>query len=97
MTELLRSCENLAVEQFDDRVDLPQVHSLNILKALVVDARLAGSIRHHLSHITMLCIEGFTSPVWALRNASTQLFGWLRPLPHCFVSQPSLIFFHLNI
>ena len=77
VTELLGSCENLAVEQFDDRVDLPQVHSLNILKALVVDARLAGSIRHNLSQITMLCIEGFTSPVWALRNAATQLFGKL--------------------
>ena len=76
VTELLGSCECLAVEQVDDRVDLPQVHSLNILKALVVDARLAGSIRHYLSQISMLCIEGFTSPVWPLRNAATQLFGW---------------------
>ncbi|XP_067942888.1 tRNA (32-2'-O)-methyltransferase regulator THADA-like, partial [Watersipora subatra] len=73
--ELLRSCDTLAQVQQDERADLPQVHSLNMLKALVVDAGLTGGVRSYLARITMLCISSFSSPIWSLRNAATQLFA----------------------
>lgn len=79
VAELLKSCDTLATTQQDETTDMPQVHSLNILRALVVDAKLAGSIRCYLARITILCVDSFTSPVWALRNAAMQLFGeWLK-------------------
>lgn len=64
-----------AANQLDDKVDLPQVHCLNILKALVVDAKLSSAIRQYLARVTEICIDSFNSPIWAIRNAATQLFG----------------------
>ena len=75
VSELLQSCDQLVTDQQDVTTDLPQVHSVNILKAIVVDAKLAGAVRCYLGRITMMCIDSFSSPVWALRNAATQLFG----------------------
>lgn len=75
VNELIKSCDKLTTTQGDDTTDMPQVHSLNILKALVVDAKLTGAIRCYLAPIAILCISSFSSTVWALRNAATQLFG----------------------
>ncbi|XP_012935226.1 thyroid adenoma-associated protein homolog [Aplysia californica] len=57
--------------------DLSQSHALNILKVIFSDASLARALFPYLSRATVLVIQGFDSPSWAIRNAATQLISTL--------------------
>ncbi|CAL1526870.1 unnamed protein product [Lymnaea stagnalis] len=57
--------------------DLSQSHALNILKVIFCDASLAPALMPLLSKMTILVVEGFESPSWAIRNAATQLISTL--------------------
>ncbi|NXW24302.1 THADA protein, partial [Circaetus pectoralis] len=56
---------------------IPQVHALNILRALFRDTRLGENIMPYVADGIEVAILGFTSPVWAVRNSSTLLFSAL--------------------
>ncbi|NXL50573.1 THADA protein, partial [Podilymbus podiceps] len=56
---------------------IPQVHALNILRALFRDTRLGENIMPYVADGIQAAILGFTSPVWAIRNSSTLLFSAL--------------------
>lgn len=56
---------------------VPQVHALNILRALYRDTRLGENIIPFVSDGMQAAILGFTSAVWAVRNSSTLLFSTL--------------------
>ncbi|KAM9316838.1 tRNA (32-2'-O)-methyltransferase regulator THADA [Gastrophryne carolinensis] len=56
---------------------IPQVHALNILRAIFRDTRLGESIMPYVGDGTQAAVLGFTSPVWAVRNSSTLLFSTL--------------------
>uniref|UniRef100_A0A8C2T8B1 tRNA (32-2'-O)-methyltransferase regulator THADA n=1 Tax=Coturnix japonica TaxID=93934 RepID=A0A8C2T8B1_COTJA len=56
---------------------IPQVHALNILRALFRDARLGENIMPYVADGIQAAILGFMSPVWAVRNSSTLLFSAL--------------------
>ncbi|CAH6778046.1 Thada [Phodopus roborovskii] len=56
---------------------VPQVHALNILRALFRDTRLGENIIPYIADGAKAAILGFTSPVWAVRNSSTLLFSSL--------------------
>ncbi|NXG36153.1 THADA protein, partial [Dromaius novaehollandiae] len=56
---------------------IPQVHALNILRALFRDTRLGENIMPYVSDGIQAAILGFMSPVWAVRNSSTLLFSAL--------------------
>ncbi|OCT79347.1 hypothetical protein XELAEV_18026159mg [Xenopus laevis] len=56
---------------------IPQVHALNILRALFRDTRLGENVIPYVADGTQAAILGFTSPVWAVRNSSTLLFSTL--------------------
>uniref|UniRef100_A0A3B4T4H6 tRNA (32-2'-O)-methyltransferase regulator THADA n=1 Tax=Seriola dumerili TaxID=41447 RepID=A0A3B4T4H6_SERDU len=58
-------------------VPRPQVHALNILRALYRDTRLGENIIPFVSDGMQAAVLGFTSPVWAVRNSSTLLFSTL--------------------
>ncbi|XP_076016993.1 thyroid adenoma-associated protein [Genypterus blacodes] len=60
-----------------DRSTVPQVHALNILRALYRDTRLGENIIPFVSDGMQAAVLGFTSPVWAVRNSSTLLFSTL--------------------
>ncbi|XP_066553351.1 thyroid adenoma-associated protein [Amia ocellicauda] len=60
-----------------DRSTVPQVHALNILRALFRDTRLGENVVPFVSQGMQAAILGFTSPVWAVRNSSTLLFSTL--------------------
>ena len=62
-------------DDMDQRLDLPQVHALNILKAVFRESSIAQSLMKHMPDATIHAISGFASPDWAMRNAATQLFG----------------------
>ncbi|KAJ8359680.1 hypothetical protein SKAU_G00162050 [Synaphobranchus kaupii] len=59
------------------RSTVPQVHALNILRALYRDTRLGENIVPFVSDGVQAAVLGFTSPVWAVRNSSTLLFSTL--------------------
>ncbi|KAG7462646.1 hypothetical protein MATL_G00186950 [Megalops atlanticus] len=56
---------------------VPQVHALNILRALYRDTRLGENIVPFVADGMQAAVLGFTSPVWAVRNSSTLLFSTL--------------------
>ncbi|KAI3362945.1 hypothetical protein L3Q82_011619 [Scortum barcoo] len=60
-----------------DSSTVPQVHALNILRALYRDTRLGENIIPFVSDGMQAAVLGFTSPVWAVRNSSTLLFSTL--------------------
>ncbi|KAJ7360154.1 hypothetical protein OS493_018142 [Desmophyllum pertusum] len=61
----------------DQHKDLPQVHAINILKALYQDTSLGCEVLQYASQGTVMAVSGFASSSWAVRNASMQLFGSL--------------------
>ncbi|XP_061693127.1 thyroid adenoma-associated protein isoform X2 [Syngnathoides biaculeatus] len=65
------------VDRNTDTSTVPQVHALNILRALYRDTRLGENIICFVSDGMQAAILGFTSPVWAVRNSSTLLFSTL--------------------
>uniref|UniRef100_A0A8C5M868 tRNA (32-2'-O)-methyltransferase regulator THADA n=1 Tax=Leptobrachium leishanense TaxID=445787 RepID=A0A8C5M868_9ANUR len=56
---------------------IPQVHALNILRALFRDTRLGENVIPYVGDGTKAAILGFTSTIWAVRNSSTLLFSTL--------------------
>ncbi|XP_075605249.1 tRNA (32-2'-O)-methyltransferase regulator THADA isoform X3 [Balearica regulorum gibbericeps] len=56
---------------------IPQVHALNILRALFRDTHLGENIMPYVADGIQAAILGFMSPVWAVRNSSTLLFSAL--------------------
>ncbi|XP_053167596.1 thyroid adenoma-associated protein isoform X5 [Hemicordylus capensis] len=56
---------------------VPQVHALNILRALFKDTRLGENIIPYVADGMRAAVLGFTSSVWAVRNSSTLLFSTL--------------------
>ncbi|XP_067385468.1 thyroid adenoma-associated protein isoform X2 [Channa argus] len=66
-----------SAERTTDSSTVPQVHALNILRALYRDTRLGENIIPFVSDGMQAAVLGFTSPVWAVRNSSTLLFSTL--------------------
>lgn len=64
-------------ERDTERATVPQVHALNILRALYRDTRLGENVIPFVSDGMQAAVLGFTSPVWAVRNSSTLLFSTL--------------------
>ncbi|XP_024152640.1 thyroid adenoma-associated protein [Oryzias melastigma] len=76
----MRELTALAMPSADRNTDsstVPQVHALNILRALYRDTRLGENIIPFVSDGVQAAVLGFTSPVWAVRNSSTLLFSSL--------------------
>lgn len=59
----------------DEQHDLPQVHAINIITAIVRESSVAGVMSTYLDRLTVEALKSFLSPVWAMRNAALQLFG----------------------
>ena len=74
VTTLLDIADTPVTDQ-DQRADMPQVHAINILKAVLKEASVAMAARKYLAKALIIAIEGFASPHWAIQNAATQLFG----------------------
>uniref|UniRef100_A0A3Q2TPU4 tRNA (32-2'-O)-methyltransferase regulator THADA n=1 Tax=Fundulus heteroclitus TaxID=8078 RepID=A0A3Q2TPU4_FUNHE len=66
-----------SADQNTDGSTVPQVHALNILRALYRDTRLGENVIPFVSDGMQAAVLGFTSPVWAVRNSSTLLFSTL--------------------
>ncbi|KAM9187654.1 tRNA (32-2'-O)-methyltransferase regulator THADA isoform 3-T3 [Dugong dugon] len=73
----MKELMSLARPTEDSQSTVPQVHALNILRALYRDTRLRENIIPYVTDGAKAAILGFTSPVWAVRNSSTLLFSTL--------------------
>lgn len=59
--------------------DLPQFNATNILRSIFRDANLNNDVMRYVERGVLLTIDGFSSPSWSIRNASTQLLSTLVP------------------
>ncbi|XP_066913477.1 tRNA (32-2'-O)-methyltransferase regulator THADA-like [Clytia hemisphaerica] len=59
--------------------DLPQFNAINILRSIFRNATLNNAVMQYVERGVVLTIDGFSSPSWSIRNASTQLLGTLVP------------------
>lgn len=59
--------------------DLPQFNATNILRSIFRDANLNNDVMRYVERGVVLTINGFNSPSWSIRNASTQLLSTLVP------------------
>ncbi|KAL6487447.1 hypothetical protein MHYP_G00040730 [Metynnis hypsauchen] len=76
----MRELTALAMPSHDGATEhstVPQVHALNILRALYRDTHLGENIMPFVSEGMKAAVLGFTSPIWAVRNSSTLLFSTL--------------------
>ncbi|GCB77778.1 hypothetical protein scyTo_0020033, partial [Scyliorhinus torazame] len=67
MKELISLALPLAMCQ-DEHATIPQVHALNILRALFRDTRLGENVIPYVADGIQAAILGFTSPVWAVSH-----------------------------
>ncbi|KAI8821746.1 putative death-receptor fusion protein-domain-containing protein [Fimicolochytrium jonesii] len=61
----------------NERLDLPQVHAFNVVRAVLQDATLAPDSRPFLGQAFELCVNGFSSPCFPVRNCAAMLFSTL--------------------
>ncbi|TPX60789.1 hypothetical protein PhCBS80983_g01505 [Powellomyces hirtus] len=57
------------------RLDLPQVHAYNIIRAILQDASVASDTRDFVGDAFALTIAGFSSPSFPVRNCAAMLFS----------------------
>ncbi|KAG0305784.1 hypothetical protein BGZ98_003575 [Dissophora globulifera] len=61
----------------NQQVDLPQIHAMNVLRRLFMDAKLNTSVLPYVGQGLELSIRAFSSPSWAVRNCGVMLFSTL--------------------
>lgn len=61
----------------ESKLDLPQVHAFNCIKATLWESLLTKPTTRHVERALVLAIMAFTSEVWAIRNCGVMLFSTL--------------------
>ncbi|KAK9429678.1 putative death-receptor fusion protein-domain-containing protein [Lipomyces doorenjongii] len=62
----------------DEKIDLPQVHALNCIKSIFVEARLSGPSAFFIDRALAMAINAFASEMWSIRNCGVMLFAALQ-------------------
>ncbi|KAJ2805242.1 hypothetical protein H4R20_002170 [Coemansia guatemalensis] len=75
--DLHTDAENGGEDVHDDTVDLPQVHAINMLRALLEDSALGTDIVPYIEHAFVIALTGLRSRRWAIRNVCSLLFAAL--------------------
>ena len=73
--EKLISFINLDLNQANSSTDNIQSVSIHILRSLIISTALSSLSLNICERLILICIEGLSSPIWSIRNASLQLFG----------------------
>ncbi len=76
MSELFNIAKAPVVDN-DQKTELPQVHAMNTLKDIFIEAKLADRSIEFLEEAFDVSIDGFSSQTWAIRNCSIMLFNAL--------------------
>jgi len=75
ITTLIGIAQSPLASDYDQRLDIPQVHAYNILRAMFRTASLSTHVLPFLADGIMLALTGFQSISWAVRNCATMLFA----------------------
>lgn len=67
-----------AVSSSEEKMDLPQVHAFNCIKALFIETELSNSSTFFVDRALELAITSFSHPIWAIRNCAVMLFTALQ-------------------
>lgn len=54
---------------------VPTIHALNIMRVLVMDSTLAGSMSRYTNEVLTHAVRHFSADAWGVRNASMMLFA----------------------
>ncbi|QLQ81831.1 hypothetical protein HG537_0G00850 [Torulaspora globosa] len=76
--ERLIKIASTAIEEHQDKVDLPQVNAFNCIKAIFTESKLSQACEPYTSAALSLALKTFDSDTWALRNCSIMLFTSLQ-------------------
>ncbi|CDK25785.1 unnamed protein product [Kuraishia capsulata CBS 1993] len=78
MTELLRISRVPYVDHGNERMDIPQVHGMNCIKAIFTESQLADASAQFVDEALDLVLSKFGSPTWSIRNCAVMLFTALQ-------------------
>ena len=73
--QLIETANSKLPQDIDIKSDLPQTYALHILQSIVSTASLSRFTIKIVEFLLPVCIKGFSSNIWQIRNASLQLFG----------------------
>ncbi|KAF9585910.1 hypothetical protein BGW38_000100, partial [Lunasporangiospora selenospora] len=77
MRRVMAIAEKPVSADANHQVDLPQIHAMNVLRRLFMDAKLSTSVLPYVGQGLELSIRAFSSPSWAVRNCGVMLFSTL--------------------
>lgn len=77
MRRVMAIAEKPVSPDANHQVDLPQIHAMNVLRRLFMDAKLSTSVLPYVGQGLELSIRAFSSPSWAVRNCGVMLFSTL--------------------
>lgn len=77
MRRVMTIAEKPVSPDANHQVDLPQIHAMNVLRRLFMDAKLSTSVLPYVGQGLELSIRAFSSPSWAVRNCGVMLFSTL--------------------
>ncbi|KAF9963955.1 hypothetical protein BGZ70_007081 [Mortierella alpina] len=77
MRRVMAIAEEPVSADANQQVDLPQIHAMNVLRRLFMDAKLSTSVLPYVGQGLELSIRAFSSPSWAVRNCGVMLFSTL--------------------
>lgn len=67
-----------ALSSAEEKMDLPQVHAFNCIKALFIETELSSFSSYFVDRALELAIMSFSHPIWAIRNCAVMLFTALQ-------------------
>ncbi|KAK9467441.1 putative death-receptor fusion protein-domain-containing protein [Lipomyces arxii] len=76
--ESLSAIAQTPVIMTDDKVDLPQVHALNCIKSVFIEAKLSSASAFYIDQALAMAITAFASEVWSIRNCGVMMFAALQ-------------------
>jgi hypothetical protein len=75
MREVLAVAKTPVTGPENEIFDLPQVHAMNVIKTVIQSSDMAEDYRKFTADAFELCIKGFSSPYFPIRNCAFMLFS----------------------
>ena len=75
MKMLFRICESPVPAYYDEKVDLPQVHGLNVLRVLIRNSTLGKDILQYCAEGLRISLNLLCTESWTIRNGATMLYS----------------------
>ena len=74
----LLSIAQVPILKHEEKLDLPQVHALNSMKAIFEEPKLNDASSKYVYEALILCLNNFQSSLWSMRNCAIMLFTALQ-------------------